>query len=137
MPSADRHQPIAVSRSPSAVRQGEPPPACHRRPKLRLRQLAFELGPIPPKDAKEKHAAPGIEKRLAASAGTASTTLTVRYNGILPDMFAEGRDVIVEGTVQDGVFHASTLLTTCPSKYEAEITDPDAAPAPGERVASG
>lgn len=46
----------------------------------------------------------------------------VRYNGILPDMFAEGRDVIVEGTyAQAGSFHARTLLTSCPSKYEAEI----------------
>jgi cytochrome c-type biogenesis protein CcmE len=44
----------------------------------------------------------------------------VAYNGILPDMFAEGRDVIVEGTYGgDGAFHARTLLTACPSKYEA------------------
>lgn len=46
----------------------------------------------------------------------------VQYNGILPDMFAEGRDVIVEGTYgHAGSFHARTLLTSCPSKYEAEI----------------
>ena len=45
----------------------------------------------------------------------------VAYNGVLPDMFAEGRDVIVEGTyANDGSFHARTLLTACPSKYEAE-----------------
>ena len=46
----------------------------------------------------------------------------VAYNGILPDMFAEGRDVIVEGTyAHNGAFHARTLLTSCPSKYEAEV----------------
>jgi cytochrome c-type biogenesis protein CcmE len=46
----------------------------------------------------------------------------VQYNGVLPDMFAEGRDVIVEGTYgHTGAFHAHTLLTACPSKYEAEI----------------
>jgi cytochrome c-type biogenesis protein CcmE len=46
----------------------------------------------------------------------------VQYNGVLPDMFAEGRDVIVEGTYgRGGSFHAHTLLTACPSKYEAEI----------------
>ena len=29
--------------------------------------------------------------------------------------------MVVEGTLaKDGVFHASTLLTSCPSKYEAE-----------------
>lgn len=46
----------------------------------------------------------------------------VVYNGILPDMFAEGRDVIVEGTYRTaGTLQAHTLLTSCPSKYEAEI----------------
>ena len=36
-------------------------------------------------------------------------------------MFADGREVVVEGTLgEDGVFHANTLLTSCPSKYEAE-----------------
>jgi len=45
----------------------------------------------------------------------------VSYNGILPDMFAEGRDVIVEGTYAGGTLQAHTLLTSCPSKYEAEV----------------
>jgi cytochrome c-type biogenesis protein CcmE len=46
----------------------------------------------------------------------------VAYNGVLPDMFAEGRDVIVEGIYgHGGSFHARTLLTSCPSKYEAEV----------------
>lgn len=48
----------------------------------------------------------------------------VAYNGVLPDMFAEGRDVIVEGTYShDGSFRARTLLTACPSKYEAEAAE--------------
>ena len=43
----------------------------------------------------------------------------VRYTGILPDMFGDGRDVIVEGKYgNDGVFQAHTILTSCPSKYE-------------------
>jgi cytochrome c-type biogenesis protein CcmE len=46
----------------------------------------------------------------------------VAYQGILPDMFAEGRDVIVEGRYSTtGTLEARTLLTSCPSKYEAEI----------------
>jgi len=50
----------------------------------------------------------------------------VAYNGVLPDMFAEGRDVIVEGTYGGGgSFHARTLLTACPSKYEAEVAKKD------------
>jgi cytochrome c-type biogenesis protein CcmE len=52
---------------------------------------------------------------------TSSSTVPVRYRGILPDMFAEGRDVIVEGKYsRDGIFQAHTVLTSCPSKYEAE-----------------
>lgn len=53
----------------------------------------------------------------------ASTAISVpvKYNGLLPDMFAEGRDVIVEGRYTGtGVFQAHTVLTSCPSKYEAE-----------------
>lgn len=46
----------------------------------------------------------------------------VEYNGVLPDMFAQGRDVIVEGVyTTDGTLRAHTLLTSCPSKYEAEV----------------
>jgi cytochrome c-type biogenesis protein CcmE len=48
-------------------------------------------------------------------------TLLVAYQGILPDMFAEGRDVIVEGVYSPpATLHAEKLLTSCPSKYEAE-----------------
>ncbi len=49
------------------------------------------------------------------------STLPVTYKGITPDMFEDGREVVVEGTLgRDGVFHANTLMTSCPSKYEAE-----------------
>jgi len=45
----------------------------------------------------------------------------VRYQGILPDMFAEGRDVIVEGLYShENILEAKTIMTSCPSKYEAE-----------------
>jgi cytochrome c-type biogenesis protein CcmE len=58
--------------------------------------------------------------RLANFAGNGGVDVT--YNGVLPDMFAEGRDVIVEGIyARDGIFRAHTLLTSCPSKYEAEV----------------
>lgn len=49
------------------------------------------------------------------------SNLQVAYKGVTPDMFEDGREVVVEGTLrEDGVFHANTLLTSCPSKYEAE-----------------
>ena len=45
-------------------------------------------------------------------------SIPVRYSGLLPDMFAEGRDVVVEGPHSDGdTFVADTVLTSCPSKY--------------------
>lgn len=49
----------------------------------------------------------------------------VLYQGLRPDMFSAGRDVIIDGEYRDGVVIASTLLTQCPSKYEA--------PSPEER----
>jgi cytochrome c-type biogenesis protein CcmE len=51
--------------------------------------------------------------------------LAVHYTGILPDMFSEGRDVVVEGPYPaTETFKASTVLTSCPSKYEAEAPHP-------------
>jgi cytochrome c-type biogenesis protein CcmE len=45
-------------------------------------------------------------------------------------MFADGRDVIVEGRYTDGELRASQVLTSCPSKYEAK-TAASAAPGRG------
>ena len=49
-------------------------------------------------------------------------SVPVYFAGITPDMFkAEGgSDVIVEGKYRNGVVHAQSVLTSCPSKYEAE-----------------
>jgi cytochrome c-type biogenesis protein CcmE len=44
--------------------------------------------------------------------------IPVVYRGIRPDMFAPGRDVIIDGEYSEGVLQASKLLTQCPSKYE-------------------
>lgn len=46
--------------------------------------------------------------------------IAVHYQGVLPDMFAEGRDVIVEGRSDGTVLRATTVMTSCPSKYEPE-----------------
>lgn len=45
--------------------------------------------------------------------------IPVYYAGLKPDMFAPGRDVIIDGEFVDGTLQAKTLLTQCPSKYEA------------------
>jgi cytochrome c-type biogenesis protein CcmE len=46
----------------------------------------------------------------------------VVYDGLMPDAFAAGREVVVEGTYRhtEKTLHASKLVTKCPSKYEAE-----------------
>lgn len=44
--------------------------------------------------------------------------IPVVYKGVRPDMFAVGRDVIMDGDFDKGTFVAANLLTQCPSKYE-------------------
>lgn len=51
--------------------------------------------------------------------GKSEVILPVSYAGIKPDMFAVGRDVIIDGEYLNGVLVAQQLLTQCPSKYEA------------------
>ncbi|MGD9762264.1 MAG: cytochrome c maturation protein CcmE [Candidatus Binatia bacterium] len=55
-------------------------------------------------------------------------TLPVTYVGVVPDMFAEGRDVIIEGRYVDGVLRAQTIMTSCPSKYEPDVGEEAGAP---------
>jgi cytochrome c-type biogenesis protein CcmE len=48
-----------------------------------------------------------------------ATTLPVTYQGVIPDLFRPGCDVVVEGTLgQDRAFRADKLLTKCASKYD-------------------
>jgi len=57
-----------------------------------------------------------------------TATIPVHYEGQVPDPFRDGREVIVTGTVADGVFVAEedSLITKCPSKFQDEAeADPD------------
>lgn len=57
----------------------------------------------------------------AAESGGGSTQVPVVYAGTVPDIFRPGIQVVVEGQLDtEGTFHAETLLTKCPSKYQAE-----------------
>lgn len=52
----------------------------------------------------------------------APESLRVRYLGIdVPDLFADGAEVVVEGRVESGTFMAERVLAKCPSKYEVEV----------------
>jgi cytochrome c-type biogenesis protein CcmE len=47
-------------------------------------------------------------------------TLPVRFRGIPPDLFAEGRGAVVEGTLaSDGTFQASTIMAKHSEEYRA------------------
>jgi cytochrome c-type biogenesis protein CcmE len=48
-------------------------------------------------------------------------SIPVIYEGVRPDMFRDGAQVVVEGKQSSsGVFEAKTLLLKCPSKYVEE-----------------
>lgn len=53
--------------------------------------------------------------------------INVTYNGIKPDSFKEGVQVIIEGKYnqQENLFKASILLVKCPSRYEGKTPPPD------------
>ncbi len=47
-------------------------------------------------------------------------TLPVRFRGIPPDLFGEGRGAVVEGTLgPDGTFQASTIMAKHSEEYKA------------------
>jgi cytochrome c-type biogenesis protein CcmE len=46
--------------------------------------------------------------------------MDVKYKGIVPDIFNDGVEAVVEGLyTPDNVFVASLLLAKCPTKYES------------------
>ena len=68
----------------------------------------------------------GTELRFeVADRDDPSATIPVAYSGVIPDPFREGREVIVSGTVSDGVFVAEkdSLVTKCPSKFADEAAE--------------
>ena len=62
--------------------------------------------------------------RRRCASGSATATAPGRrcrstYTGAVPDPFRDGREVIVEGTLQNGTFvgERDSLVTKCPSKF--------------------
>ena len=52
-------------------------------------------------------------------------SVPVRYEGILPDLFKEGKGVVAQGKLQDGVFVAKEVL----AKHDENYMPPEAAEA--------
>ncbi|OGU53931.1 MAG: cytochrome C biogenesis protein [Ignavibacteria bacterium RBG_13_36_8] len=49
--------------------------------------------------------------------------LKVIYEGTIPNNFESSTSVVVTGKFGDGYFHATDILTKCPSKYEAKYSE--------------
>jgi cytochrome c-type biogenesis protein CcmE len=66
----------------------------------------------------------GLRFAMRDIEGTSATRVTVVYTGSVPDQFKVGRHVVVDGTLENGVFvaEAGSMITKCPSKYQAAET---------------
>ncbi len=73
--------------------------------------------------------APGSVKQESGSLVTRFTivdvegeeSLPVVYQGVVPDAFRVGNDVVVDGHLNSaGIFQANNILVKCPSKYIPE-----------------
>ena len=71
----------------------------------------------------------GSVKRSGVSVNFAVTDTTkivpVRFEGILPDLFKEGKGVVAQGRMRDGVFEAREVL----AKHDENYMPPEAAEA--------
>ena len=57
----------------------------------------------------------GVDNLFVITDGT--NEVKVKYTGVLPDLFAEGRGVIVRGKLKENVFVASQVLAKHDEKY--------------------
>jgi cytochrome c-type biogenesis protein CcmE len=96
-------------------------------PSVRPSQLAGQdgtvslVGRVVGKPTGDAHAA-GLRFRLRDVKDPAGETVAVVYKGSVPDLFATGRDVVVDGQLVNGTFVAKpgSMVTKCPSKYSAK-----------------
>jgi cytochrome c-type biogenesis protein CcmE len=78
------------------------------------------VGKVVGTPAGDGHAANGLRFDLQDVNGSAS--VPVVYRGSVPDQFKTGRELRLEGELQNGVFVAKrdSMQTKCPSKYTAK-----------------
>jgi cytochrome c-type biogenesis protein CcmE len=65
-----------------------------------------------------RHRGAGLRFRVA-DRDDATKSIPVTYAGTVPDPFRGGREIVLSGTVEHGVFvgERDTLVTKCPSKF--------------------
>ena len=95
--------------SPSQVAQHEAPAG-----------RAFRIGGMVEKGTLQRD---GTRIRFVVT--DTAQSVPVRYVGILPDLFKEGKGVVAEGRLQDGVFVAQEIL----AKHDENYMPPEAADA--------
>jgi cytochrome c-type biogenesis protein CcmE len=71
-----------------------------------------------------RHRGEAIRFRVA-DRDDASQSIPVTYAGTIPDPFRGGREIVLSGTVERGVFvgERDTLVTKCPSKFTTKPTE--------------
>jgi cytochrome c-type biogenesis protein CcmE len=71
-----------------------------------------------------RHEGEGLRFRVA-DRDDASESIPVTYSGTVPDPFRGGREIVLTGTVERGVFvgERDTLVTKCPSKFTTSSSD--------------
>ena len=69
--------------------------------------------------AGDAHSTGGMQFVLRDVKGDSGSRVKVVYHGTVPDPYRVGREVVVTGKLQNGVFAANdgSLVTKCPSKY--------------------
>ncbi|HEY6103504.1 MAG TPA: cytochrome c maturation protein CcmE [bacterium] len=76
-----------------------------------------------------------VAGRLLFTVAEGTHTVPVLYNGVVPDAFKPGADVVVEGRYDGATFVAVRLFAKCPSKFEAKVEEQGAsAPGPSSAV---
>jgi len=86
------------------------------RPELRLARVRL-AGTV---EAGSVHTSEGVARFVLTDG---STSYPVRFSGPLPGLFAEGRQVLVEGRLDAGVLQASQVISTHPVEYKEKYPD--------------
>jgi len=82
-------------------------------------RLNGKVAPGAPKDPQGDAATERGLSFTVADKKNPATTIPVLYHGQVPDQFKVGREVVVTGRLEGGVFVArpDSLITLCPSKF--------------------
>jgi len=78
-------------------------------------RLIQVYGFVVPGSIKKLHADP--ETFLAFTLHNCGSEIEVRFPGVVPDVFGDGRELLVEGTLEDSMFLASRLSVKIPSYH--------------------